>query len=48
MTKGTEIKCKDDKEMLDVMRTIRRLGGEVMCTDYEKKILLVVKGCYYG
>jgi hypothetical protein len=44
MTKGTEIKCQTDSDMLEFMRWIRERGGEVVCKDYELRVLKVIRG----
>lgn len=44
MTIGTEIKCMTESDMLEFMRYIRERGGECVCTDYEMRVLKVVRG----
>lgn len=44
MTTGTEIKCMSDADMLEFMQYIRKRGGEVVCTDWEMRVLKVIRG----
>ena len=44
MTKGMEIRCITDQDMLEIMRYIRERGGEVVCKDWELKVLKVIRG----
>ena len=44
MTTGTEIKCATDSDMLEFMRWIRERGGEIICKDYEMRVLKIIRG----
>ena len=44
MTKGMEIRCITDQDMLEIMRYIRERGGEVICKDWEMRVLKVIRG----
>ena len=44
MTKGTEIRCITDSDMLEIMRWIRSRGGECVCTDWEMRVIKVIRG----
>ena len=44
MTKGTEIRCITDSDMLEVMRWIRSRGGECICSDWEMRVIKVIRG----
>jgi len=44
MTTGTEIYCISQSDMLEFMHYIREHGGEVICTDWEARVLRVIRG----
>ena len=44
MTKGMEIRCITDQDMLEIMRYICERGGEVICKDWEMRVLKVIRG----
>lgn len=44
MTAGTEIKCMNEEDMLEIMRYIRERGGEIICEDWEMKVLKIIRG----
>ena len=44
MNKGTEIRCITDSDMLEVMRWIRSRGGECVCSDWEMRVIKVIRG----
>ena len=47
MTKGTEIRCTSESDMLEFMRWIRERGGEVICKDWELRVLKIIRGTDY-
>lgn len=44
MTTGTEIRCMTEEDMLEVMRYVRERGGEIICEDWEMKVLKIIRG----
>ena len=44
MTTGTEIKCMNEADLLEFMRWIRDRGGECICTDWEMRVIKVIRG----
>ena len=44
MTEGTVLIGTTDDDMVEFMRYIRGRGGECICTDYEGKIINVIRG----
>lgn len=44
MTTGTEIYCITESDMLEFMHYIREHGGECICTDWEARVLRVIRG----
>lgn len=44
MRTGTEIRCITDQDMLEFVRWIRDRGGECICTDFEKRVLKIIRG----
>ena len=44
MTTGTEIYCITESDMLEFMHYIREHGGECICTDWEARVLMVIRG----
>lgn len=44
MTKGTEIRCMNEADLLEFMRWIRDRGGECICTDWEMRVIKVIRG----
>lgn len=44
MQAGTEIKCMTEEDMIEVMRYVRKRGGEIICKDWEMKVLKVIRG----
>lgn len=44
MTSGTEIRCMTESDLLEFTHWIRERGGEVICTDYEMRVLKVIRG----
>ena len=44
MTEGSIFYAETDSDMIEFMRWVRSNGGEVVCTDYERKILEVIRG----
>ena len=44
MTTGTEIRCMNESDLLEFMRWIRDRGGECICTDWEMRVIKVIRG----
>ena len=44
MTTGTEIRCMNEADLLEFMRWIRDRGGECICTDWEMRVIKVIRG----
>lgn len=44
MTTGTEIKCMNEADLLEFMRWIRDRGGECICTNWEMRVIKVIRG----
>ena len=44
MTTGKEIYCITESDMLEFMHYIREHGGECICTDWEARVLRVIRG----
>ena len=44
MKQGTRIFCVDEEDMLSCLNYVRDHGGQVACTDFQTRELLIVKG----
>ena len=44
MTTGTEIRCMNEADLLEFMRWIRDRGGECVCTNWEMRVIKVIRG----
>ena len=44
MTTGAEIRCMNEADLLEFMRWIRERGGECICTDWEMRVIKVIRG----
>lgn len=44
MTTGTEIRCMNEADLLEFMRWIRDRGGECVCSDWEMRVIKVIRG----
>lgn len=47
MNEGATLVGTSNEDMIEFMRYIRERGGECVCTNYEHKVIEVIRGTYY-